>query len=83
VSIFFPTIYALAIEGLGDQTAKASGLLTTGFLGCATLPVLQGRVADGLGLQNSYALAFVAYMVVLAFAASRFHSIRREAARHS
>jgi FHS family L-fucose permease-like MFS transporter len=70
VSIFFPTIYALAIEGLGEQTAKASGLLTMGFLGCAVLPVLQGWLADqpGLGLQRSYALSFVAYLAVLAYA---------------
>ncbi len=70
VSIFFPTLYALAIEGLGEQTAKASGLLTMGFLGCAVLPVLQGWMADrpGLGLQRSYALSFLAYLAVLAYA---------------
>jgi FHS family L-fucose permease-like MFS transporter len=70
VSIFFPTIYALAIEGLGEQTAKASGLLTMGFLGCAVLPVMQGWLADqpGVGLQRSYALSFLAYVAVLAYA---------------
>jgi FHS family L-fucose permease-like MFS transporter len=70
VSIFFPTLYALAIEGLGAQTAKASGLLTMGFLGCALLPVVQGWLADrpALGLQRSYALDFVAYLAVLAYA---------------
>lgn len=68
VSIFFPTLYALAIEGLGEQTAKASGLLTMGFLGCAILPVLQGMIADRFGLQSSYSLAFVAYLAVLAYA---------------
>ena len=70
VSIFFPTLYALAIEGLGEQTAKASGLLTMGFLGCAVLPVLQGWLADrpGLGLQHSYGLSFLAYLGVLAYA---------------
>jgi FHS family L-fucose permease-like MFS transporter len=68
VSIYFPTLYSLAIAGLGPQTAKASGLLTMGFLGCATLPVLQGRIADRFGLQASYALAFAAYVAVLAYA---------------
>jgi FHS family L-fucose permease-like MFS transporter len=70
VSIFFPTVYALAIEGLGEQTAKASGLLTMGFLGCASLPVLQGWLADkpDLGLQRSYALSFIAYLAVLLYA---------------
>jgi hypothetical protein len=42
VSIILPTLYALAIEELGEQTTKAPGLLTMGLLGCAVLPVLQG-----------------------------------------
>jgi FHS family L-fucose permease-like MFS transporter len=72
ISIFFPTLYALAIEGLGEQTAKASGLLTMGFLGCAVLPVLQGWIADrpGVGLQRSYALWSLAYAGVLLYALS-------------
>ncbi len=75
ISIFFPTLYALAIEGLGKGTAPASGLLTMGFLGCAFLPVIQGRLADRLGLQHSYAMLFVPYLCVL-FYALRAH--RRE-----
>jgi FHS family L-fucose permease-like MFS transporter len=68
VSIFFPTLYSLAIEGLGQQTAQASGLLTMGFLGCALVPVLQGRLADAVGLQKSYVLCFVAYVFALFYA---------------
>jgi FHS family L-fucose permease-like MFS transporter len=83
VSIFFPTLYALAIEGLGEQTAKASGVLTMGFLGCAILPVLQGRIADGCGLQASYALAFVAYVVVLAYGGLHLRSVAQEQGRPS
>ncbi len=76
VSIFFPTLYAIGIQGLGARTSKASGLLTMGFLGCATLPVLQGRIADAFGLQASFALAFVAYVAVLAFAVCDIASTR-------
>ena len=68
ISIFFPTLYSLAIEGLGAQTAKASGLLTMGFLGCAFLPVLQGRLADGLGLQRSFAICIIPYAFALGYA---------------
>jgi len=46
ISIFFPTLYAISIEGLGKNTGMASGLLTMGFLGAAILPVLQGKLAD-------------------------------------
>jgi FHS family L-fucose permease-like MFS transporter len=68
VSIFFPTLYSLAIEGLGERTAQASGLLTMGFLGCAILPVLQGRLADQCGLRPSYALCFFSYLFALFYA---------------
>jgi len=68
VSIFFPTLYSLAIEGLGEDTAKASGLLTMGFLGCAVLPVLHGRLADTVGLQSSFAVYFVPYAVAILYA---------------
>jgi FHS family L-fucose permease-like MFS transporter len=81
VSIFFPTIYALAIEGLGPQTSKASGLLTMGFLGCAIFPVLQGRIADRFGLQSSYAMASLAYFGVLAFSLYQILSDRVKPAK--
>jgi FHS family L-fucose permease-like MFS transporter len=68
VSIFFPTLYSIAIEGVGDRTAQASGLLTMGFLGCAILPVLQGRLADQFGLRPSYALWFFPYLFALFYA---------------
>ena len=68
ISTFFPTLYSLAIEGLGEQTAKASGLLTMGFLGCALLPVLQGWLADTIGLPLSFGLWVVPYAFALFYA---------------
>jgi FHS family L-fucose permease-like MFS transporter len=76
ISIFFPTLYALAIEGLGELTGQASGLLTMGFIGCAVLPVLQGRMADSFGLQKSFALGLALYLVPLEFALDRLRKTR-------
>ncbi|MDR3738984.1 MAG: MFS transporter [Terracidiphilus sp.] len=73
ISVFFPTLYALAIGGMGERTGQASGLLTMGFVGCALMPVLQGRLADTVGLQNSYALGVAAYLVAGLYA---FHGYR-------
>ena len=64
-SIFFPTLFAIAIEGLTVQAGDASGLLTMGFLGGAILPVIQGRLADVSGLKISFALGFIVYLFVL------------------
>ncbi len=78
VSIFFPTLYALAIEGLGEQTAQASGLLTMGFLGCAILPVAQGRLADSVGLQPAFALCLIPYLSALLYSLRGRRMIRTE-----
>jgi FHS family L-fucose permease-like MFS transporter len=63
ISIFYPTLYALIIEGMGKYTGEASGLLTMAFLGCAFIPVLQGRLADSIGLQPSYLVGAGAYVL--------------------
>jgi len=68
VSIFFPTLYSLAIAGLGRQTSTVSGFLTMGFLGCAVIPVLQGKLADTIGLQHSFLLCVLPYSVALFYA---------------
>jgi FHS family L-fucose permease-like MFS transporter len=63
VSIFFPTLYAIAVRNMGERTGQVSGLLTMGFLGSAVIPVLQGHLADRFGLQPAYAVGFLAYGV--------------------
>ena len=68
VSILFPTLYALAIENMGGLTGQASGLLVMGFVGCALIPVLQGKIADSIGLQPSYAIGFAAYLFAIFYA---------------
>ncbi len=65
VSILFPTLYALAIENMGDLTGQASGLLVMGFVGCALIPVVQGKLADSIGLQPSYVIGFAAYLFAI------------------
>lgn len=70
ISIFFPTLYALTIEKMGVYTGQVSGLLTMGFLGCALIPVLQGRLADipAVGLQKSFIIGILPYLLVLFYA---------------
>ncbi len=67
VSIFFPTLYALSIEGLKERTGNASGLLTMGFLGSALLPLMQGKLADKTSLSFSFIIAIVPYLFALFF----------------
>src|SRR5262249_17976420 len=49
-SIMFPTIFTLGIEGLGPLTGEGSGLLNTAIVGGAIIPLVQGFIADKIGI---------------------------------
>lgn len=60
-SIMFPTIFTLALKGLGKSAEKASGLLATAILGGAIIPLFTGWMADGSGLRMAFILPAVCY----------------------
>jgi FHS family L-fucose permease-like MFS transporter len=66
-SIMFPTIFSLAVDGLGDQAPQASGLLCTAIVGGALVPQAAGRVADQWGLAAALAVPAGCYAVIAAF----------------
>jgi len=64
-SIMFPTIFALALHGLGERTSEGSGVLCMAIVGGALVPVLQGTVADHAGLAWSFAVPALCYGYIL------------------
>ena len=63
-SIMFPTIFTLAIRGLGPLTEEGSGLLIMAIAGGA-LVIIQGWLADHFGLQRSFLLTAACELYVL------------------
>ena len=63
-SIMFPTIFSLALTGLGDLTSRGSGILCLAIVGGAIIPVLQGALADNIGVQLSFILPLVCYLFI-------------------
>ena len=63
-SIMFPTIFSLALQGLGKQAGQASGVLCLAIVGGAIVPVLQGVMADSVGLQVSFLVPIVCYVFI-------------------
>ncbi|MCU7553404.1 sugar MFS transporter [Alteromonas sp. ASW11-19] len=63
-SIMFPTIFSLALKGLGKQTANGSGMLCLAIVGGAIIPLLQGVLADTVGLQVSFLLPLLCYIYI-------------------
>ncbi|MDB5471628.1 MAG: transporter [Caulobacter sp.] len=66
-SVMFPTIFTLAIEGMGSKTPQASGLLCMAIVGGAAIPVLTGMLADKVGLSLSFLLPAACYLVIAAY----------------
>jgi MFS transporter, FHS family, L-fucose permease len=60
-SIMFPTIFTLAIAGLGRHTGEGSGVLCMAIVGGAIVPVIQGFFADTMGILTSFFVPAICY----------------------
>jgi MFS transporter, FHS family, L-fucose permease len=69
-SIMFPTIFSLGVAELGPLTGNASGLLNMAIVGGAILPVLQGVIADHVGIHHAFVLPVVCYLYILFYGLS-------------
>jgi FHS family L-fucose permease-like MFS transporter len=69
-SIMWPSIFSLSIAGLGKYTSEGSAFLIMMILGGGIIPPIQGKLADIIGIHQSYIVAAVcfAYLAFFAFA---------------
>ncbi|HWJ27633.1 MAG TPA: hypothetical protein VNS32_13895, partial [Flavisolibacter sp.] len=70
MSIMFPTIFALGIKGLGEESKIASSFLVMSIVGGAIFPVIMGRISDATNgnIQLAYLVPMVCFAIVLLFA---------------
>jgi len=69
-SIMFPTIFSLGVAELGPLTGNGSGILNMAIVGGAILPVIQGVIADHLGIHHAFILPVLCYLYILFYALS-------------
>ena len=68
-ALVWPTIWPLALEGLGKYTAQGSALLIMAIAGGAILPLVFGKIAHLSGdMQSSYLVGIVCYIFILLYA---------------
>lgn len=80
MSLMFPTIYGIALEGLGEDSKFAAAFLVMAIVGGAIMPTLQGMILDlgGKGYSDvrilgvpevnfSFFLPLVCFLMVLLF----------------
>ena len=66
-SILWPCIFSVSIAGLGKYTNQGSSLLIMMILGGALVPVLQGSIADNVGIKESYWVAAFCFAYLTVF----------------
>lgn len=64
-SIMFPTIFTLGVDGLGRHTGQGSGILCMAIVGGAVIPLLQGYLADTIGIQHAFFIPVLCYAYIL------------------
>ncbi|RQO66647.1 L-fucose:H+ symporter permease [Pedobacter sp. KBW01] len=68
MSIMFPTIFSLAILGLGGKTKQGSSLLIMSIVSGAIFPVIMGAVSDASNIQTAYLVPASCFTVIFYFA---------------
>ena len=67
-SIMFPNSFALGVAELGPLTGSGSGLMTMAIVGGSIIPVLQGVIADHIGIHHAFLLPVICYLYILFYA---------------
>jgi MFS transporter, FHS family, L-fucose permease len=69
MSIMFPTIFAVGVDGLGDTERKlGSALIVMSIIGGAVLTAVMGAVSDAAGIQLAMGVPLLCFAVVFTFA---------------
>jgi FHS family L-fucose permease-like MFS transporter len=66
-SIMWPAIFSLSVAGLGKYTSQGSAFLIMMILGGGILPPIQGKVADVIGIHQSYWIAAICFAYLAFF----------------
>jgi FHS family L-fucose permease-like MFS transporter len=69
MSIMFPTIFGLGIQGIGDDTKPGSSWLIMSIVGGAVFPVLMAAIIDlnSDKIQLGYSIPLICFVVILYF----------------
>lgn len=68
LSLMFPTIYGVALHGLGEDTKFGAAGLVMAILGGALMPLVQGALIDGFGAAISYITPAICFLIVATYA---------------
>jgi FHS family L-fucose permease-like MFS transporter len=67
LSLMFPTIYGVALHGLGEDTKIGAAGLVMAILGGALVPLVQAAMIDTYGAAVSYIVPAVCFLLVAGY----------------
>lgn len=81
MSIMFPTIFALGVKGLGEETKIAASFIIMSIVGGAFFPLMMGWISDTTGgnIQLAYIVPLACFVIVLWFAVTQKSNDNKEA----
>ena len=77
LSLMFPTIYGIALEGLGADTKFGAAGLVMAILGGALVPLIHAAVMDAQGAAPAYVVPGLCFLVVAGFGLFDLRATRR------
>lgn len=79
MSIMFPTIFALGIKGLGNDTEFGSSLIIMSIVGGAIIPPIFGYISDKTGnIQLGYFVPMICFAVIALFGFSGAKTTKKQ-----
>jgi MFS transporter, FHS family, L-fucose permease len=67
LSLLFPTIYGISLEGLGPDTKFGAAGLVMAIVGGATIPLIQGALTDATSAALSYLVPGACFLIIVGF----------------
>jgi FHS family L-fucose permease-like MFS transporter len=77
----FPTIFALGLVGLKDETKIGGSLLVMAIVGGAVLPFIMGKIIDATNdnIQIGYIVPLICFLVIIYFGAKAYKPVLKKA----
>lgn len=76
LSLMFPTIYGVALYGLGEDTKFGAAGLVMAILGGAIMPLVQGGLMDAFGAALSYITPAICFLIVAGYGLYNLRTVR-------
>lgn len=77
-SVLWPCIFSLSLAGLGKFTTQGSAFLVMMILGGAVIPPIQGKLADIIGIHQSYWIPVLCFLYLALFASISKTVLRKQ-----